>query len=355
MDFLFGYDERKLKPNLKMASGRIGIVGNKRSTQAKMSKREVAKLLEKGNDEMAMIRVEHLIRDDFTVEAYNVIQLLCELLHERVKYLSSTPECPADLRQAVVTLIWASTRVDIAELKEVRNQFKKKFGKEFVEEAESDNNVYLNARVKDKLSVLPPPRSLVRDYMRQIAIENRIEWDDSNFPMEDTYSTGPVGYSQAMAPASGLEEVYDAPATPAEPPKSTVPVPVAPSQLEQAPPPVQAVVPPAPDTSRNTPPPPYEESLQHPPAPCTTAPASSPYQEEDAPPVYPHPAPPSLLPVSPAYTQPPPPVISSPAAPPSDATDTHHGLPMPPGATAADPAEQPSYDDLVARLAALKK
>jgi vacuolar protein sorting-associated protein IST1 len=120
MNFLSGFDEAKLKSHLKMACSRINIQLNKKSAAAKHAKREVATLLAEHKDEKARIKVEHVIREDFVMEALGLLELLCDLTHERVKYLAAERMCPPDIREAVASLIWAAPRVDVAELDEVR-------------------------------------------------------------------------------------------------------------------------------------------------------------------------------------------------------------------------------------------
>jgi vacuolar protein sorting-associated protein IST1 len=137
MDIIFPYSEAKIKPYLKMAIQRLQIAKNKKITLSKHEKREIGQLLGKQKEELARIKTEHIIREDFTIEAYEMIELLCELVHERIRLISNsdgkTP--PEDLREAMATLIWASKRITIEELNEVTNQLRKKFGSKFVDEA----------------------------------------------------------------------------------------------------------------------------------------------------------------------------------------------------------------------------
>jgi vacuolar protein sorting-associated protein IST1 len=70
-----------------MAVGRIQIASNKKAALLKQNMREVAVLLadDPPKEEKAKIRAEALIRDDNVIEAYEILQLECELLHERIK------------------------------------------------------------------------------------------------------------------------------------------------------------------------------------------------------------------------------------------------------------------------------
>jgi len=165
MGMFGGFSASKLKPRLKMATNRFQIAIAKKSAIMKQQKREIALLLAEEpipKEEKARIRAEALIRDDNTVEAYEILQLECELLYERMTLIQHTEECPSDLVSCVATLMWASQMVDIAELQEIRKQFRAKYGKKFDESAVANEGGILNERVVAKLSIHPPTAILVR-------------------------------------------------------------------------------------------------------------------------------------------------------------------------------------------------
>ena len=159
-----GFKASKLKPQLKMAVSRFAIASNKKSAIMKQNMREVAMLLaeEPPKEEKARIRAEALIRDDNLIEAYEILQLECELLSERIKLLESQKTCPPDLVSTISDLIYACPRVDIPELNEIRKQFRAKYGKEFEKAALENHGGILNERVVSKLSVHPPAAYLVQ-------------------------------------------------------------------------------------------------------------------------------------------------------------------------------------------------
>ena len=102
------------------------------------------------------------------IEAYDILSLNCELLSERIKLISFSKECPPDLVSCVSTLIYASPRVDIPELVQIRKQFRAKYGKKFEENAFNNVGGVLNERVVTKLSVEPPAGFLVQTYLEQV-------------------------------------------------------------------------------------------------------------------------------------------------------------------------------------------
>ena len=97
----------------------------------KRQKKDIAALLRDNKEEKARIRTEAIIREDFKLEALDILSLLCELLHERMGLIVSMKQCPPDMVESVSTLIWAAPRVEVPELQKVAKQFKAKYGKEF--------------------------------------------------------------------------------------------------------------------------------------------------------------------------------------------------------------------------------
>lgn len=152
---------------LKMAVSRFQIASNKKAALLKQNMREVAVLLAEDppKEEKARIKAEALIRDDYMIEAFDILSLNCELLSERIKLISFSKECPPDLVSCVSTLIYASPRVDIPELVMVRKQFRAKYGKKFEESAFNNEGGVINERVVTKLSVEPPAAFLVQTYL----------------------------------------------------------------------------------------------------------------------------------------------------------------------------------------------
>mmetsp|Transcript_13739 Transcript_13739/g.26620 ORF Transcript_13739/g.26620 Transcript_13739/m.26620 type:complete len:403 (-) Transcript_13739:189-1397(-) len=188
----------KIKPALKMSIQRIQLLRNKKMAAIKKSKKMVADLLREGKTEKARITTEHIVREDFLIETYDIIELLCELVMERIRLLDGEKECPFDMREAVCTLIYAAKRTEIKELVQVRDQLTKKYGKEFMEKADRNHNGCVNERVVAKLSAQPPNAFLVLNYMKELAEEYDVDWQ----PDEATMSIG-ARFDTAMAPPTG--------------------------------------------------------------------------------------------------------------------------------------------------------
>jgi len=194
-----GYSENKLKPQLKMAVSRFGIASNKKSALLKQNMRQVAVLLAEDppKEEKARIKAEALIRDDYMIEAFDILSLNCDLLSERIKLISHSKQCPPDLISCVSTLIYAAPRIDIPELVTIRKQFRAKYGKKFEEDAMNNVNNVLNERVVTKLSVQPPAAYLVQTYLETICEKYEVDWSP-------TVRLKPEQIGEPMAPPQGF-------------------------------------------------------------------------------------------------------------------------------------------------------
>jgi vacuolar protein sorting-associated protein IST1 len=160
-----------------MGVQRIQIANNKKLTSVKHQKKEVATLLGEKKDEKARIRVEHIIRDDFLIEAYEMIELLCELLHERIRQVTTGKQCPDDLKETIYSLVWAASNCEITELQEVKKHLVRKYGAEFFKVVEENPAEVVNMRLFNKLSYRPPGRLLVNRYLVEIADVYKVEWE----------------------------------------------------------------------------------------------------------------------------------------------------------------------------------
>lgn len=56
---------------------------------AQKARKEIADYLAAGKDERARIRVEHIIREDYLVEAMEILELYCDLLLARFGLIQS--------------------------------------------------------------------------------------------------------------------------------------------------------------------------------------------------------------------------------------------------------------------------
>ncbi|KAG8487533.1 hypothetical protein CXB51_016143 [Gossypium anomalum] len=161
---------------------------NKREAQVKQIKRELAQLLESDQDQTARIRVEHVVREEKTVEAYNLLEIYCELIVARMPMIESQKNCPIDLKEAISSVVFASARCEeIPELKDATKHFTAKYGKEFTSAAlELRPNCGVARMLTEKLSANAPDGPTKLNILTAIAKEHNINWDPASFGAKES-------------------------------------------------------------------------------------------------------------------------------------------------------------------------
>ncbi|CAN6985732.1 unnamed protein product [Brassica rapa subsp. trilocularis] len=206
----------KCKTTLQMAASRLKILKNKKDTQIKQLRRELAQLLESGQTQTALIRVEHVVREEKTVAAYELVGIYCELIVVRLGVIDSQKTCPSDLKEAVASVLYASKRLsDVAELADVVKHFSAKYGKDFVSAAvglHSDSGV--SRLLVEKLSVKAPDGPTKNKLLKEIATEHNVTWEAlvEPDPKETVLSSG-ASSSQSVSGINNQPPSVQAPAT----------------------------------------------------------------------------------------------------------------------------------------------
>ncbi|XVE92575.1 hypothetical protein REPUB_Repub01dG0110000 [Reevesia pubescens] len=176
----------KCKTCLSLAISRIKLLQNKRDLQLKHMRKEIAQFLQAGQEPIARIRVEHVIREQNICAAYEILELFCEFVLARVPILETQKECPSELREAVASIIFAAPRCsDVPDLLQIKNLFSTKYGKEFVisaTELRPDSSV--NRAIIEKLLVSAPSGEIRLKVLKEIAQEYSVEWDSSGTEAE---------------------------------------------------------------------------------------------------------------------------------------------------------------------------
>ncbi|KAI9097283.1 hypothetical protein DFS34DRAFT_593953 [Phlyctochytrium arcticum] len=203
-----GFNPNRTKVQLKLAVNRLKLLQQKKTSLNQHARVEISQLLKKGKEESARVRVEHIIREDFNIEALEILELYAEMLLARFGLLESMKHCDQAISEAVNTVIYAAPRMEVKELSMVRDQLIMKFGKEFATAAMENQNDIVNSRIVHKLKVQTPDPVLVNQYLRTIAKAYNVEWEggmnaDGTYldPIpQPTLSNVPFTYPQQYGP-----------------------------------------------------------------------------------------------------------------------------------------------------------
>ncbi|KAL1131934.1 hypothetical protein AAG570_011545 [Ranatra chinensis] len=169
--FSSGVNYTKLKTNLRLAINRLKLLEKKKSELAQKARKEIADYISDGKYERAKIRVEHIIREDYMVEAMEILEMYCDLLLSRFGMLQEMKNLDSSLAEAVSSLLWVAPRLgsEVGELKVISDHLTAKFGKKYTDACRVEGINTISEKLRHKLSVQAPPKILVEKYLIEIA------------------------------------------------------------------------------------------------------------------------------------------------------------------------------------------
>ncbi|XP_027361712.1 uncharacterized protein LOC113869538 [Abrus precatorius] len=178
LDALLGrtFKAAKFKAIVHLAISRLAVLKNQRHARLRHARSDVLELLQLGHHERALLRVEHVIKDQNMLDVYDMIEGYCNLLIERVHLIEQERECPEELKEAASGLLYAASRCgDFPEIQEIRAVLTSRFGKEFAARAiELRNNCGVHPQMIQKLSTRMPTLESRMKALKEIASENGI-------------------------------------------------------------------------------------------------------------------------------------------------------------------------------------
>uniref|UniRef100_A0A1E1WRQ0 IST1 homolog n=1 Tax=Pectinophora gossypiella TaxID=13191 RepID=A0A1E1WRQ0_PECGO len=168
----------KLKTHLRLAINRLKLLEKKKTELAQKARKEIAEYIAAGKSERAKIRVEHIIREDYMVEAMEIVEMYCDLILARFGLVTQMKELDEGLAEAISTMIWVAPRMhtDVQELKVISDLLTAKYGKIYADACRNENVNTISDKLKHKMSVQSPPKILVEKYLIEIAKNYNVEY-----------------------------------------------------------------------------------------------------------------------------------------------------------------------------------
>ncbi|OMO80185.1 hypothetical protein CCACVL1_13134 [Corchorus capsularis] len=136
----------------------IAFLEKQHRVRCQQARSDVLQLLNLGQNDRALLRVEHVIREQNMLDAYVMMENYFNLLMERIVVLQNNKKCPDELKEAITSLIFTASRCGgLPELQKIRGLLASRYGKELETRAvELRNNCGVNPKIVKKLSTRRP-------------------------------------------------------------------------------------------------------------------------------------------------------------------------------------------------------
>ena len=165
-----------------MAKERISIQHGKKDNEIDATKRVIQTHLSANKETLARIQCERVLRERTQVEAFDVVETFIELLANSNTVFSDQRDfdtASTDIKESVASVVYASSRLNIPELRNVKNMFRNHFGAAVIDpltRLEGPHTQHINKVVARTLEGGPPDGYLVLQELEKIAKEGNISW-----------------------------------------------------------------------------------------------------------------------------------------------------------------------------------
>lgn len=133
-------------------------------------------MLDEGKEVTARALTEQFIRDEKSIEAYNQLEIFCEQLLARLEAVSRERTMPKDLIVCLCSIVYASARINVEELKKVAAYLELKYGTLWADSCHSNLHGQVHEQVFSNLGIGRSPSAVVDKTMLSIAKEFEIDW-----------------------------------------------------------------------------------------------------------------------------------------------------------------------------------
>jgi len=172
-----GYSKDTLKVKSKMASNRIKMKLKKKENELNLAKKNIAVLLHNNKTQSARIKVEGIIREENTMKVMEWLEMMCDLVFQRVNLITNEKRPPEDLMETMCSILYCSERIEIPELMEISKQFGAKYGKDWIKHNAENRSGHVAPKIVTALSSKPPSMEAVQKKLVEISTENDVDWD----------------------------------------------------------------------------------------------------------------------------------------------------------------------------------
>ena len=171
----------EIKTYVMSCQNKMSLYRNKKIYEIKKKKEEAITALKQNNLDIAKAKMESIIRLEDTITIYDILGPLCEILKERITYLCEAQEVPPDIKAQLDTVIYASSRMDIDDLYQLRTLVQRKYGSYYIDAADQNKDGLVNINVVEKLKIKPPVDAFLTIRLKQLCKEKKINYE---FPEE---------------------------------------------------------------------------------------------------------------------------------------------------------------------------
>jgi hypothetical protein len=141
----------------------------------KRTKEEIENFLILKNINSSKEKMKKKLNEEDDIIIYEILNRIVQILKEKVTSLSENASCPIELKAPLNTLIYAAPKLKIKELKEFRKVFEDKYGSDYINKVDKDEEHLVNEVLTEKLKNRIYSDQLIKAKLKIFCEEKKID------------------------------------------------------------------------------------------------------------------------------------------------------------------------------------
>ncbi|KAF7363337.1 DUF292-domain-containing protein [Mycena sanguinolenta] len=171
------WDPTSVKALFRLTSQRLGQLQEKKDSQASITRRDIATLLQQGNVPLARAKAQNLIQEDVAGDLLETLEMHIGILLEHFTEIDQQfVNSPVVLEAASSIIFAGASQTESRELEAVREILIQRLGEDFARSAVLNRDHHVASRVVHALSAPSPSAANLDMYLLNIAKQFGIQW-----------------------------------------------------------------------------------------------------------------------------------------------------------------------------------
>ena len=168
--------ESEFKTYLGLIMIKLGQQKQKKIKEISNKRKEIANLLTSNQLDFAKLKMENIITYEKLIVIYDILNAIYEGMTERVTKLLKSDTCPEELKASIVNILYCCDSIEIKEMQKIKEAIQVKYGVLFVNNACNNTDKLVNPVIIKNLSLENTPNNILINRMKQIVIEDKIDY-----------------------------------------------------------------------------------------------------------------------------------------------------------------------------------
>ena len=160
--------------SLGLSKKKCEVLREKRMETIRKKRKDLSNYFKQEHMDIAMSKTEDILKDEKYVSIMDTLNELFEKIKNKINSLTGSKECPIALRPPLDSVIYASTRLNIEELNQLREKISQMYGSDYIKKASNNEDQIVNQELIKKLNENTFSKEIIKNRLVAFINEEKV-------------------------------------------------------------------------------------------------------------------------------------------------------------------------------------